>query len=66
VIVRVVRQPVGTVNGVSLAHFRPGRTYDLDPPLADYLVLQGFAIAEMRRADRSRRPRPTDRRRKRI
>jgi hypothetical protein len=64
--VRVIRQPTGSVNGIPLDKYRPGRTYDVDPSLADYLVLEGFAISEMRRADRSRRVRPSDRRRKPI
>jgi hypothetical protein len=63
-LVRVVRQPSGMVDRVSLHHYRPGRAYDLDPSLAEYLILNGFAFVEMRRADRSRRFRPTDRRRK--
>lgn len=63
-LVRMVRQPSGTVDHVSLHYYRPGRTYDLDPSLAEYLMLNGFAFLEMRRADRSRRFRPTDRRRK--
>jgi hypothetical protein len=60
--VRVIRQPTGDVDGVSLQHYHTGLTYDLPPLLADYLVLQGFAAIEMRRGQRSRRFRPTDRR----
>jgi hypothetical protein len=62
--VRITRQPNGVVNGVSLRHYKPGRTYELDPLLADYLVLEGFAMIEMRRSQRSHRYRPNDRRRR--
>jgi hypothetical protein len=62
--VRVIRQPFGTVNGIALHQYRPGHVYELPPSLADYLVLQGFAIIEMRRAQRSKRFRENDRRRK--
>ena len=64
VMVRVVRRPVGTVDGVSLAQYRPGHVYDVQASsLAEYLIIQGFAVAEMRRGQRSHRRRETDRRR---
>jgi len=63
--VRVVRQPGGTVNGISLDRYKVGQTYEMDPLLADYLVVNGFAMVEMRRGQRSRRPRLHDRRRNR-
>ena len=63
-LVRVIRQPLGKIDGVPLARYRPGQTYDLAPALADYLVLQGCALIEMRRGDRSKRLRPNDRRMK--
>src|SRR5688572_22004500 len=59
----IVRQPTGKVDGVSLTRFRVGRCYDLAPSLADYLIVRGFAVLEMRRTDRARPLRPTDRRR---
>jgi hypothetical protein len=62
VLVRVIRQPLGTIDGVPLGRYRPGQTYDLAPSLADYLVLQGCALIEMRRESRSKRLRQTDRR----
>jgi len=64
--VRIVRQPTGTVNGIALYQYRLGRCYEINPAIGDYLVLNGFAIIEMRRQDRSRRLRETDRRRKRV
>jgi hypothetical protein len=62
-VIRVVRQPVGTVNGVALRNYKLGRTYEPEPSLADYLVLNGYAIIEMRKSARSRRMRPNERRR---
>jgi hypothetical protein len=51
------------VNGVSLRHYVPGQAYELgDPSLAGYLVLEGFAVFEMRRGQRSQRHRSSDRR----
>jgi hypothetical protein len=60
--VRMIRQPRGTVDGVQLGSYRPGQTYDLAPALADYLVLEGCALLEMRRGERSTRRRPNERR----
>lgn len=47
--VRVVRQPQGTVQGIALRAYHPGRVYDLAPALADYLIAEGYALLEMRR-----------------
>jgi hypothetical protein len=44
----MLRQPVGTVQGVSLRWYRPGQVYDLPAALAAYLVTEGFAMVEMR------------------
>jgi hypothetical protein len=60
--VRISRQPSGTVDGISLGHYHPGRCYDLPASLAQYLVAEGFGIFEMRHHVRSKRVRPTDRR----
>jgi hypothetical protein len=49
--VLMLRQPVGSVQGVSLRWYRPGQVYDLPAALAAYLVTEGFALVEMR-ADR--------------
>jgi hypothetical protein len=61
--ISVMRQPSGSVDGISLGYFRVGRTYELDPLLAQYLVLEGYAVIEMRRLQRSSRTRANDRRR---
>ena len=46
--VRITRQPLGVVQGMSLKHYRPGEVYELPPSLAEYLVMEDFAIFEMR------------------
>jgi hypothetical protein len=56
--VRISRQPRGTVDGISLQHYHPGRCYDLPASLAQYLVAEGFGIFEMRGYVRSKRVRP--------
>jgi len=60
--VRISRQPSGTVDGISLRLYHPGRCYDLPASLAQYLVAEGFGIFEMRRQVRSKRIRANDRR----
>jgi hypothetical protein len=62
VIVRITDQPYGFANGVSLRRYKPGHTYDVEPAIAEYLVLEGFARFEMRRAQRSTRVRQNERR----
>jgi hypothetical protein len=62
--IRIIHQPNGIVNGVSLKEFKPGRVYEVRPSLEEYLVVNGFAMFEMRLRQRSRRPRRTDRRTK--
>ena len=55
--VKITRQPLGIVQGMSLHRFRAGEVYDLPPSLADYLVMENYAIVEMRDRD-NRRPVP--------
>jgi hypothetical protein len=54
--VKITRQPKGMVQGLSLAYYRPGEVYDLAPSLAEYLIMEKYAIVEMR--DRERNPIP--------
>jgi hypothetical protein len=61
--VKILKHTTDLVDGISLAHYLPGRVYEVPPLLADYLVMQGYAIFEMRRRQRSHRRRPNDRRR---
>ena len=44
----MLRQPIGTVQGVALRYYRPGQVYDLPVTLASYLVAEKYAIVEMR------------------
>jgi len=62
--VRLLRQPHGFVDGISLRRYHPGQAYELPPSLAEYLVAEGFGFFEMRSQRRSMRERPTDRRRR--
>lgn len=54
--VKITRQPVGMIQGVSLNYYRPGEVYELPPSLAEYLVMEQYAILEMR--DREKPPVP--------
>ena len=49
--IRIIRQPSGFLNGVSLSSYRVGHTYDMPATLATFLVIEGFAEVEMRRDD---------------
>jgi hypothetical protein len=48
--VRIVRQPSGSVDGISVSAYRAGRVYDVDTSVGSYLIAEGFAQPEMRRA----------------
>jgi hypothetical protein len=61
--VRILRQPTGFVNGVSLKHYHAGEVYDLPPALAEYLVIEEYAMFEMRDQLRRHLPVAVDRRR---
>jgi hypothetical protein len=61
-LVALTRQLSGSVDGIALDYFRVGRTYELNPLLAAYLVLEGYALIEMRRRQRSSRVHSNDRR----
>ena len=52
--IRITRQPIGMVQGMSLNYYRTGEVYELPPSLAEYLVMERYAIVEMR--DRERKP----------
>ncbi|HKY20148.1 MAG TPA: hypothetical protein VJM31_02920 [Vicinamibacterales bacterium] len=61
--VRIIRDPTGAVDGMSLRYYHAGAAYDIPGGLAEYLVAQGFATIEMRNRERSTRPRTYQRRR---
>jgi len=50
--VRITRQPMGMVQGMSLNYYRVGEVYELPPSLAEYLVMEKYAIIEMRNRER--------------
>jgi hypothetical protein len=62
--VKITRRPYGVVNGMSLIYYRPGEVYDLPPTLAEYLVMEDYAILEMRDRDKPQTPVPVERRRR--
>ena len=60
--VRIVREPRGSVDGMSLHYYHAGEAYEVPTQLAEYLVAEGFASIEMRQRQRSSRTRSNDRR----
>ena len=50
---------------MSLNYYRAGEVYDLPPSLAEYLVMEKYAIVEMRDRERSPAPRFGEERRRR-
>ena len=50
--VRITRQPTGMVQGMSLSYYRTGEVYELPPSLAEYLVMEKYAMVEMRAQER--------------
>jgi len=61
--VKITRQPIGMVQGMSLNYYRPGEVYDLPPSLAEYLVMEKHAIVEMRDREKQQGPVAEERRR---
>ena len=61
--VRITRQPIGMVQGMSLNYYRPGEVYELPPSLAEYLVMEKYAIIEMRNREKAHAPVVEERRR---
>ena len=60
--VKIIRQPIGSVNGLNLSHYRPRLIYDLPADLASYLVASGFARLEMRGSEKAGPPQGIERR----
>src|SRR5688572_7567438 len=60
----ITKRPTGiVVEGVNMTRLIPGECYDLSPSVAEYLVLNGYAVIEMRSDQRTHRPPKTERRR---
>ena len=60
--VRIIRQPIGSVNGLNLTLYKTRLVYDLPADLASYLVASGFARLEMRGSGRAGPPEGIERR----
>ena len=60
--IRITREPQGMLNGSSLNRYRAGEVYDLPVIVADFLVVEGFAIVEMRNNDNPALPITVERR----
>ena len=52
--VKITRRAYGVINGLSLSYYRPGEIYDLPSTLAEYLVMEDYAILEIRDRDSPR------------
>ena len=50
------------LNGSALSRYRTGEVYDLPVIVAEYLVVEGFAIVEMRNNDKAAAPVAIERR----
>jgi hypothetical protein len=62
--IKITRQPFGAIQGMSLKHYRPGEVYELPPSLAQYLVMEEYAIVEMRDRNKPQVPVSEERRRR--
>lgn len=60
----ITKRPTKVViEGVNFSRLVPGECYDLSPSVAEYLVLNGYAVIEMRSDQRIHKPPKTERRR---
>jgi hypothetical protein len=61
-LVKILKQPSGRLDGMELKRYILGESYNVSPSVADYLVLNEFAIVDVRGQQRSHRQRPNERR----
>ena len=61
--VRILRRPVGSINGLDLSLYKPRHVYELPANLASYLVAIGVARFEMRISENPQPPEGVERRR---
>lgn len=54
--IKIIRQPKGIVDGMSMDHYQPGRVYDVATAVANYLVAERWAIFERREGDEATSP----------
>jgi hypothetical protein len=62
--VLIVRRGTGAVDGMTLKRYVPGEVYDVSDTMANYLVLEGIALPEMRKSTRAVRVKKKPDRRK--
>jgi hypothetical protein len=62
-LVKITKQPFGKVEGMELRRYLAGQRYNVSAAVAEYLMLNGFAVVEVRGRQRSARERPIERRR---
>ena len=55
--VTIIKSPEGDLNGMSAEQWQIGRTYDISPSVASVLIVEGYAVLEMR-AEGNRRSVP--------
>ena len=60
--VLIVKRPHGVLDGMALKRYIPGEVYNLSAAVADYLVIEGFAVPEMRKRLRVTARKKPDRR----
>ena len=60
--IRITKRLPEILGEMSLGSYRQGEVYDIPPALAEYLVMQGCAIIEMRDPERPPMPVPVERR----
>jgi hypothetical protein len=56
--VTIVNKPAGALGGMWLQRLQVGQTYNLDPAVANNLLMPGYAIKENRWGERRQAPRP--------
>ena len=61
--VRILYQPMGSINGLDLSHYKARHVYELPANLASYLVAIGVARFEMRISENPQPPEGVERRR---
>src|SRR5438105_2861318 len=56
--VTIIKKPIGTIEDMWVPRLDVGQTYNLNPGIAERLVLQGYALWENRWGERRKTPRP--------
>jgi hypothetical protein len=51
--IRIIRPPVGFIDGVEVSLFKPGAVYDVPAALATCLVVEGWAECETTGSERA-------------